>query len=78
VRQYVELEHEDGERFIAQTGRIAWLASFAPIGLAEVRAFVADTASTTDLDERLHSEAATDRSPERIAELARGFFSQRP
>jgi len=61
VRQYVELERDDGERFIDSTGRVAWLASFAPVGLAEVRAFVADTASTVDLDE------------ERIAELASGL-----
>ena len=51
VRRYVELERDSGERFIASIGRVAWLASFAPIGLAEVRAVLAETASTTDLDD---------------------------
>ncbi len=59
VRRFVELERDDGERFIASTGRVAWLASFAPVGLAEVRAFVADTASTVDLDEGEIAELAS-------------------
>jgi UDPglucose--hexose-1-phosphate uridylyltransferase len=49
VRQYVELERDHGERFIASIGPVAWLASFAPSGLGEIRAVVADAASTVDL-----------------------------
>jgi galactose-1-phosphate uridylyltransferase len=49
VRQYVELEREAGERFVASNGRVDWLASFAPAGLAEIRGFVAAAPSTTDL-----------------------------
>jgi galactose-1-phosphate uridylyltransferase len=51
VREYVEAEQRAGERLIAARGRVAWLASFAPAGLAEVRAVVEDAASTVDLDE---------------------------
>ena len=50
LRRYLDLERESGERIIASTGRVAWLASFAPSGLAEIRAVVADAASTADLD----------------------------
>jgi UDPglucose--hexose-1-phosphate uridylyltransferase len=51
VRQYLELERNDGERFIGTIGRVVWLASFAPIGLAEIRAVVRDAAATVDLDD---------------------------
>jgi galactose-1-phosphate uridylyltransferase len=51
VRQYLELERDDGERFISSSGPVTWLASFAPVGAAEIRGFVADAASTVDLDE---------------------------
>jgi galactose-1-phosphate uridylyltransferase len=61
VRDYVELERGEGQRLIASSGQVTWLASFAPVGLADVRAFVADAASTVDLDE------------EGIAELAAGL-----
>jgi galactose-1-phosphate uridylyltransferase len=51
VRQYVQLERETGERFIGSSESIAWLASFAPAGLAEIRAFVSDATSIDDLDQ---------------------------
>jgi galactose-1-phosphate uridylyltransferase len=63
VRQYVELERDRGERFIGAGRNITWLASFAPVGLAEIRAFVSDTPSTMDLDD------------EAITVLARGLSS---
>jgi galactose-1-phosphate uridylyltransferase len=53
VRQYLELERNTGERFIASCGPVDWLASFAPVGLAEVRAFVEGAESTIDLDGKL-------------------------
>jgi UDPglucose--hexose-1-phosphate uridylyltransferase len=137
VRRYLDIERKNGERFIFSEGPVEWLSSFAPAGLAEIRAFVAGAESTVDLDEetiaalasglsmvlrsygqlglqsfnlaihgaaggrqdaklvlrivarayfgplhrsdvmwseRLHSEAATDISPERVAEVARGVF----
>jgi UDPglucose--hexose-1-phosphate uridylyltransferase len=50
VRRYIELEREAGERFIASRDPVVWLASFAPVGLAEVRAFVDGAESTVALD----------------------------
>ena len=34
-----EAERRGGERYLGDTGRIQWMASFAPIAPAEVRAF---------------------------------------
>ena len=59
LRRYLDLERENGERFIATTGRIAWLASFAPSGLAEIRAVVTDAPSTVDLDADAIAELAS-------------------
>lgn len=133
LREYLDVERESGKRFIDSDGPVEWLSSFAPVGVAEIRAFVAGAASTVDLDEeaiaalasglsmvlrlyaqlgfqsfnlaihgaagdqlvlrvvarayfgplhrsdvmwseRLHSEPATDVSPESVAELARALF----
>src|SRR5437763_2655298 len=41
VRRYLKIERASGERFIAFEGPVEWVASFAPAGLAELRAFVA-------------------------------------
>lgn len=57
---YVETERELGERYIGTTGGIEWLASFAPMGFNEVRAFIPGAVSPADLDE------------DRVAELGRG------
>jgi UDPglucose--hexose-1-phosphate uridylyltransferase len=59
-REYVETER-DGERWLGSTGRIEWLAAFAPLAPAEVRAFTSDVASPAELDDAL------------IGELARGI-----
>lgn len=53
VRAYVELERRDGERLIGSTGRVAWMAAFAPVGPAELRAFV-----DGELDETAVAELA--------------------
>jgi UDPglucose--hexose-1-phosphate uridylyltransferase len=58
VGQYLELEQREGERLIGSSGRIAWLAAFAPVGPAELRAFVADAASPEQLDESAVAELA--------------------
>jgi UDPglucose--hexose-1-phosphate uridylyltransferase len=50
LRKYVKLECA-GERFIGGGGRVTWLASFAPIGLAEIRAVIAEAPSTIELDD---------------------------
>jgi len=51
LRAYVELEREDGVRVIGSTGGVEWLAAFAPVGPAELRAFVAGASSPEDLDD---------------------------
>src|SRR5205823_12631995 len=39
-RSYLESEKRDGTRYLGSTGHVDWLASFAPLGPAELRAFV--------------------------------------
>jgi UDPglucose--hexose-1-phosphate uridylyltransferase len=58
VREYLELEERDGERLIGSSGRVKWLAAFAPVGPAELRAFVPDAASPEQLDESVVAELA--------------------
>ena len=53
---YVATERRLGERFIADTGRVRWLASFAPIGFNEVRGVVAGLVSPAQLDEATIAE----------------------
>lgn len=58
---YLEAERRSGERHLGHTGRVEWLASFAPIAPGELRAFVREVPSPAQLDDDL------------IAELARGL-----
>ena len=58
---YLDAERRSGERYLGDTGRIQWLASFAPIAPAELRAFVTGVSSPAELAGDL------------IAELARGL-----
>ena len=58
LRDYLELERQDGERLIGSTGRVEWLAAFAPVGPAEIRAFVAGASSPEELDEATLAELA--------------------
>jgi galactose-1-phosphate uridylyltransferase len=51
MRTYVETERGRGERFVASADGVDWLASFAPLGPAELRAVVLDAGSPADLDE---------------------------
>jgi UDPglucose--hexose-1-phosphate uridylyltransferase len=60
-REYLDTERRRGERYIASTGRVEWLTSFAPIGFNEVRAVVTGRVSPAQL------EGAD------IAELSRGL-----
>jgi UDPglucose--hexose-1-phosphate uridylyltransferase len=61
MRAYVAAEREDGTRLIASAARIDWVASFAPLGPAEICAFVGGAGSPHELDDP------------RIDELARGI-----
>ena len=60
-REYVEAERRAGERYLGSTGSVDWLASFAPLGPAELRAFVFAVASPADL------------RPDLVAELGDGI-----
>ncbi len=48
---YLEHEREAGERYLGSTGSVEWLASFAPIAPAELRAFIGGVASPVQLDD---------------------------
>jgi galactose-1-phosphate uridylyltransferase len=58
LREYVEFERREGERWIGSSGRVSWVASFAPVGPAEIRCFITDAASPQELDESAVSELA--------------------
>jgi galactose-1-phosphate uridylyltransferase len=55
---YLAGERVAGERHLGNTGRIEWLASFAPIAPGELRAFVPGIPSPADLDDDLVAELA--------------------
>jgi UDPglucose--hexose-1-phosphate uridylyltransferase len=55
---YLEAERAAGERHLGNTGAVEWLASFAPIAPAELRAFIPACASPTELDDSLTAELA--------------------
>ncbi len=60
-REYLESERAAGDRYIGSTGSIEWLASFAPAGFNEIRAFIPGAVTPAQLD------------AERVEELARGI-----
>ena len=53
---YLRAEKRDGRRYLGSTGHVDWLASFAPLGPAELRAFVFGVASPAELDDALVAE----------------------
>jgi UDPglucose--hexose-1-phosphate uridylyltransferase len=54
---YLEAERRAGERVLGSTGRVQWLASFAPVAPAELRAFVSGgVCSPVELGEELIAE----------------------
>jgi len=55
---YLEAERRIGRRHLGNTGQIEWLASFAPIAPAELRAFIGKIASPAEADEDLVMELA--------------------
>lgn len=58
---YLATERRAGRRHLGSTGSVEWLASFAPLGPAELRAFLPGVACPAELDD------------ERLAELADGI-----
>ena len=57
IDDYLELER-DGPRHIRSAEGVEWIAAFAPIGPAEVRAFVPNVLSPTQLNEGMVDELA--------------------
>jgi len=55
---YLDAERRSGERYLADTGRVQWIASFAPIAPAELRAFIGGVCSPAELDDDLIGELA--------------------
>ncbi len=55
---YLDAERTSGERYLGHSGRVEWLASFAPIAPAELRAFVMGISSPAELDDDLIAELA--------------------
>jgi len=55
---YLDAERRAGERYLGDTGRVQWLASFAPIAPGELRAFAAGVSSPEQLDDDLVGELA--------------------
>ena len=49
-RAYLDAERRDGARYLGSTGRVEWLASFAPMAPGELRAFVTGVSSPAELD----------------------------
>ena len=55
---YLDSERRAGVRFLGNSGRVQWVASFAPIAPAELRAFVPGVASPAELVDDLIAELA--------------------
>lgn len=58
IHDYIETERQAGERHLSSHGNVEWLASFAPVGPAEIRAFVMDASSPVELDNATLEELA--------------------
>ena len=55
-RDYLATERAAGERFLGNSGRVDWLAAFAPLAAGELRAFVPGVSSPVELDDDLVAE----------------------
>ncbi len=69
-RDYLDEERRDGRRYLGGTADVVWLAAYAPLGPAELRAFVLPAGSPEDLDRPLVEELAAG-----IA-TAMGFYAE--
>jgi UDPglucose--hexose-1-phosphate uridylyltransferase len=50
---YVQTERREGRRYLGRMGDVEWVASFAPIGPGELRAFVSGAASVSELNDHM-------------------------
>jgi UDPglucose--hexose-1-phosphate uridylyltransferase len=55
---YLDAERRSGERYLGDTGRVEWVASFAPVAPAELRAFARGASSPAELGDDLIEELA--------------------
>jgi UDPglucose--hexose-1-phosphate uridylyltransferase len=55
---YLDAERRSGERWLGDTGHVQWVASYAPIAPAELRAFVPGICSPAQLSGELTEELA--------------------
>jgi galactose-1-phosphate uridylyltransferase len=55
---YLEAERRSAERYLGDTGRVQWMASFAPIAPAELRALIPGVSSPAELTGDLVEELA--------------------
>jgi UDPglucose--hexose-1-phosphate uridylyltransferase len=58
AEEYLTTERRSSERYIASTGRIDWVASFAPVGPGEVRGFSRGVGDLAALDDDVVVELA--------------------
>jgi len=57
-RDYMDAERREGRRYLGGSAEVVWLAAYAPLGPAELRAFVLAAGSPEDLDRPLVDELA--------------------
>jgi UDPglucose--hexose-1-phosphate uridylyltransferase len=76
-RDYLACERDEGVRYLGGLGRVEWLASFAPVGPCELRAFVLGVASPVLLDDETVEElgAGIATAAGLYAELGYGSFN---
>jgi len=74
---YLDSERRAGVRFLGNSGRVQWLASFAPIAPAELRAFVPGIASPAELRAELVGELAHGLTNARCTEPRRARWATR-
>ncbi len=56
--EYLDAERRDGRRYLGGSPEVVWLAAYAPVGPAELRAFVLPAGTPEDLDRPLVEELA--------------------
>jgi galactose-1-phosphate uridylyltransferase len=72
---YLAHERRAGARYLGTTGRVEWLASFAPIAPAELRAFIAGCSSPAEIERELTEELGHGLSLALAAYAELGFQS---
>ncbi|MHB1835263.1 MAG: hypothetical protein ACYCXW_09880 [Solirubrobacteraceae bacterium] len=55
---YLATERRLGERYLADTGQVQWVVSFAPVAPLELRAFIGGVTSPAELEDDLIAEVA--------------------